>query len=414
MSRLLLATLGSLGDLHPMLGLALELRRRGHGVALATSEMYRSKVTALGIDFHPLRPDTSFVDTDLVRRVMDGGRGSGRLLHEFIFPAVRDIHADLAHAAAGADVIVASELIYAAPILAAQTGVSWISYSLAPFSLFSACDPSVAPFPGGGLMAALPSFTVRGLQHVARLLTRSWWRPVRELRRELGLPAGGHPLFEGKFSPRLDLALFSAVLAPPQRDWPRQTVQTGFCFFDEAPNALPEHVETFLRAGDPPIVFTLGSAAVYLAENFYNESAAAAQALGRRAILLVGENPPPPALPPNILAWDYLPYAGLFPRAAAVVHQGGIGTTAQALRAGKPMLVMPFAFDQFDNGARVARIGAGRVIARKKFAAASATRELDLLLRDPRFASAAAGAAGALALEHGTRTASDEIERVLS
>jgi UDP:flavonoid glycosyltransferase YjiC (YdhE family) len=112
-------------------------------------------------------------------------------------------------------------------------------------------------------------------------------------------------------------------------------------------------VQQFLDSGPPPIVFTLGSAAVHLARDFYVQAAAAAQLLGRRAILLLGRNPAPPHLPSTILPWNYLPYARIFPSAAAIVHQGGVGTTAQALRAGRPMLVMPFAHDQFDNARRV-------------------------------------------------------------
>src|SRR5581483_10704403 len=106
MPRFLLATIGSLGDLHPVLALALELRRRGHDVAIATTEIYRAKVSARGLGFHPLRPAASFVDEARVRHVMDGVAGTARLLRDFVFPAVRDMHADLSRAAAGVDLLV--------------------------------------------------------------------------------------------------------------------------------------------------------------------------------------------------------------------------------------------------------------------------------------------------------------------
>ena len=137
MSRLVIATFGSLGDLHPVLALAHELRRRGHTVVLATSELYREKISALGYTFAPLRPEISILDAALVRRVMDGPRGSEYLLRELMLPAVRAMHADLARACAGTDLLITNELVYAAPLLVEQTGLPWVSYALAPLSYFS-------------------------------------------------------------------------------------------------------------------------------------------------------------------------------------------------------------------------------------------------------------------------------------
>ncbi len=416
MARIVLATFGSLGDLHPVLALALELRRRGHRVEIATSAFYQEKIAAAGLGFHALRPALSVPDERMVRRVMDGRRGSAYLLRDLMFPSVRDMHADLSRIVTGADCLVASELVYAAPLLAAQTGLPWVSYSLAPISLFSVFDPSLLPGPPGThLVQSLGPGANHLLRLAAKAGTHSWWQPVRALRRELGLPPGGHPLFEGKYSPRLDLALFSPVLQPPQADWPAQTVQCGFPFHDEvAPeDALPPAVTEFLARGAPPVVFTLGSSAVHMADDFYVRSVQAAQQLGRRALLLVGKNLPPPDLPDSILAWDYLPYAQIFLHAAAIVHQGGVGTTAQALRAGKPMLIMPYAHDQPDNAARVTRLGVARTIARSRYHPAQVAHELAELLATPDYARRAAEAGQRVRDERGVTVACDAIERQL-
>jgi rhamnosyltransferase subunit B len=415
--RIVFATFGSLGDLHPVLALALELQRRGHQCEVATVSGYREKIEALGLLFHPLRPEFSLSDEELIRRIVDSARGPQYLLRDILLKNVRATHADLVTAATGADLLVTSELVYAAPIVAEQLGLRRVSYALAPLSYFSANDPSVPPVRViGPLLRAFPS-ALRTLKDVARRFARSWWQPVRDLRRELGLRPANDPLFRDKYSPLLDLALFSPVLQPRQRDWPAQTVQTGFCFFDERgadlKPTLPAAVETFLAAGEPPIVFTLGSSAVYAARDFYAESAQASTQLGRRALLLIGSNSPPPNLPASILAWDYLPYAAIFPCAAAVVHSGGVGTTAQALRAGRPMLVMPFAFDQFDNGARMTRAGAGRMLFRSRYRADRAAHELKCLLADHRYAETAARCAAQIQSERGVENAADAIERVL-
>jgi rhamnosyltransferase subunit B len=385
-------------------------------VEIATSESYREKIRALGLGFHPLGPDLLSQGEHIVAEIMDGARGSERLMRERIFPAVRQMHADLTPVIAGADVLIGSELIAAASILAATHGVRWVSYELAPVSLFSLHDPSVLPAPDYVRWMQRGGFFHRLVKRVAKVISHSWWKPVRELRRELGLPPGGHPLFEGKFSPRLNLALFSPVLQAPQPDWPANTTQTGFLFHDE-PSAypdLPARVREFLAVGEPPIVVTLGSAAVYIAGDFYAHSARAAQQLGRRALLLLGKNSPPPNLPPSILAWDYLPYAQVFPHAAAVVHQGGVGTTAQTLRAGRPMLVIPFAHDQFDNAARVVRLGVARTLSRGRYRPARVAHELGQLLGDARHAQTAATVGERIRAERGVDLACDAIERILT
>lgn len=417
MARIVIATYGSLGDLHPAIAVALELQRRGHAVVLATSENYRAKIGALGLPFHALRPDLLAEGNHIIAEIMDGPRGTRRLMQERMFPAVRAMHEDLAALLPGVDLLVASELVFVAPLLAATMGVRWVPYFLAPVSLFSCVDPPVLPMPPGfGWLPRLGPRAFRFVKWAARQVSHSWWRPLRELRRDHGLPPGGHPFFEGKFSPGLNLALFSAVLQPPQPDWPAGMKQAGFCFFDEAGDnaravpALPPAVEAFLQAGPPPIVFTLGSAAVYVAGRFYSESVRAAAQIGRRALLLLGSNPPPPALPASVFAWDYLPYRSIFPRAAAIVHQGGVGTTAQALRAGRPMVVVPFAHDQFDNAARVTRLGVGRTLPREGYRASKVAAVLGELLANEGAAGKAEPIARQIAGESGIATACDALE----
>ena len=136
-------------------------------------------------------------------------------------------------------------------------------------------------------------------------------------------------------------------------------------------NVSPE-LERFIKAGSAPVVFALGSVAVYTAGNFFQMAAEAADMLKRRAVLVVGkdtENPPVEGLPPNMIAVDYVPYSKLFPKAAAIVHQGGIGTTGQALQAGKPTLVVPFAHDQPDNARRLERLGISKTLPLKRCSA---------------------------------------------
>jgi len=252
---------------------------------------------------------------------------------------------------------------------------------------------------------------------LARYMSRKWPEPIYELRRELGLPKGANPLFDAKHSPDLVLALFSRLLGQEQKDWPPNTRITGFCYYDaDAGNQeLPPKLAEFLAAGEPPVVFTLGSAAVLAAGRFYEFSARAAIKLGLRAVLLIGSDPrnrPRHPLPESICVAEYAPYSELFSRAAMVVHQGGVGTTAQCMRAGKPMLIMPYSHDQPDNGRRMRRLKVARVIQKANYTPMRVARRLKAMLAQPRFARRAKSVAQQMAHEDGVRTACNALEEL--
>jgi UDP:flavonoid glycosyltransferase YjiC (YdhE family) len=228
------------------------------------------------------------------------------------------------------------------------------------------------------------------------------------------LPKGDHPIFSGQHSPFLVLALFSKVLAKPQPDWPPNTVVTGFPFFDKKTDeGLPGEIRKFVDSGPPPVVFTLGSSAVWTAGDFFVESVNAIEQLGMRAILLVGDKSKlsPGELPPNVAAFDYAPYSELLPHTALTVHQGGIGTTAQALRSGRPMLVVPFSHDQPDNARRVKELGVAVVVPRAKYRADRIVKELRELLANPAYQTNAEAVADVIRTETPEVTACDEIEK---
>jgi UDP:flavonoid glycosyltransferase YjiC (YdhE family) len=179
---------------------------------------------------------------------------------------------------------------------------------------------------------------------------------------------------------------------------------------------MPRELLNFLEEGAPPIVFTLGSSAVWVARDFYRESIAAAKLVGRRAVLLIGDerNRPTEPLPPGVLAVDYAPYEALLLRAAVMVHHGGVGTTSQGLRAGVPTLIVPFAFDQPDNAAHAERLGTSRTLPRDKYVAARVAAELKRLLSQPYFTEKARAVGELLRAENGPAVACDLIELVLN
>ncbi|HEX5706103.1 MAG TPA: nucleotide disphospho-sugar-binding domain-containing protein [Pyrinomonadaceae bacterium] len=427
--RIVLSTFGSFGDVHPYIAVALELLRRGHRPVIATTEMYREKVEPLGIEFRRVRPDMPSYDepervAEIIEHVVNARTGPERLMRTMILPHLRDSYEDLLAAVRGADLLLTHPLPFVGPLVAEVTGVLWASSVLAPGSFLSIYDPPVPPqLPAlHALMTRSRAFT-RAVMWAGRKRIDSLVKPVYSMRRELGLARGRNPMFEGQHSPALVLALYSKVLGDPQADWPPNTIVTGFPFYDRRDRAgddphegLAPALEEFLDAGEPPVVFTLGSSAIYVAKDFYAESVKAARELGVRALLLLGDerNRLPEPLAEGVAAFDYAPYGELLPRARAVVHQGGVGTTGQALRAGRPTLIVPHAFDQHDNAARAERLGVSRTLNRPRYKARTAARELRELLAVESYARRAEEVGRVVCAEDGARAAADALEGLLA
>lgn len=420
MARIVLNTFGSFGDLHPYLAVAIGLKQRGHEPIVATSEVYRSKVEGEGLEFRPVRPDVGELlgNDKFIEKLWHPRLGTEYLVREYIMPRVAEGFEDLSAACEDADLLLTHAVGYAGPLVAEQKELPWLSVALQPAAFLSAYDPPVlAPAPwlrrlrlfGPGIVAAAFS--------VGKRMTVQWTEPIRELRKRIGLPpTNANPMFEGQFSPLGTLALFSSHFAKPQPDWPENAVCTGFPFYDRESfgKEMESGLAEFLDAGPPPVVFTLGSSAVMAPGQFFEESMRAAQRLQVRAVLLVGvQTMAASNVSDSVYATRYAPYSELLPRAAVTVHQGGIGTTAQALRAGRPMLVVPWAHDQPDNAYRIRKLDVGRSLKRSRYTARNVAAQLDRLLTDGSYTVSADLLKSKIADEDGVGAACSAIQAAL-
>ncbi len=412
--KVVITTIGSLGDVHPCLALGLELKQRGHEVVIATSEFYRPKVISTGLGFHSIGPKhLSPEDPELLNSIMDLKNGPENFIRKLLMPHMRGVYDDLQEVCRDAQFLITGELVFAAPLVAERLGLRWASCVLSPWQFLSAHDPSViGPLPIFALIRGAGATVNRAMKEFGRRQTRSWAEPIYTLRRELGLSAGQHPLFEDKCSPYLNLAMFSSEFAKPQTDWPSHTKTTGFALYDRQhpTSGLTDEVRRFLQDGEPPIVFTLGSTAVMNPGSFYVEGKRAAEQLGRRSLLLTGKGNSGVSGSRDQMVTAYAPYSEVFPYAAAVVHQGGIGTTAQAMRAGCPQLIVPHAFDQPDHAARIKRLGLGLALNKSRFDATHATPQLQRLLSDKKIRARTAQLSTLIGQENGTTAAADAVE----
>jgi rhamnosyltransferase subunit B len=396
--RVVLATTGTLGDILPFLAIALHLRDCGVEPVVAAMEDYRTVVEAEGIAFHAVRPgNVEMAATGLneaaVAKVVTGDLRAG---FDIMLPHLDMTVADLRAVITGADMVIGGTLSAVARIVAEAAGVPMVTIFLQPMGFLSVAEP-----PAMREMPFLPALrrhcgpgVVRMLYAVASAQGRSTLRPVTRLRRELGLPAVRDELVDGPLRTERIFAMYPPAFARLPSDAPPQAQGTGFTHYDGrdgVTGTLDPALEDFLSSGPPPLVFTLGSFVVHAPGNFYEASARVAARLGRRAILLVGRHAVGDyagLASDTIAVAGYAPHSLLFRRAAAVIQHGGMGTTAQALRAGVPQLVCPLFGDQFDNGARLRQLGVAEVVRLRRYTEKRATAALSRVLAPDRAARA--------------------------
>jgi rhamnosyltransferase subunit B len=422
--KIVLATVGSLGDLHPFIAIGLALQRRGFRAVLAVPEDHVPKCRNAGLEAVAILPSFASIarrlglsDDEAVRRFM---HDQAYLLEHLLLPSVVPSAEALDGVIADSAALIGSLFVFAAPIVAEKHGMPLVSVVLQPMTLFSAYDPPRAP--DFRLLRGAPAGWMglrwnRAIYRVMRaVLRRRYAAPIDAARAAHGLPPSPNALMMDFARPSaLTVCAYSAVFGPLQPDAPSNCVVTGFPVFDSCDGniePLDPALEAFLAAGPPPIVFTLGSFAVYAPGGFYGAAVSAARALGMRAVMLVGDRAAIHTTP-DIHVTAYAPHSALFPRAAAIVHHGGVGTTGQALRAGKPQLVVPHMGDQSDNGRRIVRMGVGRMIAAKRFDSARAARAIEAVLADTRMHAEAARIGALIAAENGGEAAADAIDRML-
>ncbi len=383
-----LVAAGTQGDVAPVAALGRALKARGHAVTLVADAMHARHAHEL--DFHPAAPPEHALAAAADPRLWHYARGYRVVLGGFVLPAIAPTYAYVAERWAKRQraLVVAGTTWALGPRIAHENlGVPYATLHLCPVNLRSNRAPPL--FRGLRMTGAWPSF-VKDL--VWWLLDRAYLDgPVlptlNAFRERLGLPTVRRVMHRWLHSPQAVLGLFPETFAPPQPDWPEHTQLTGFVFPTEHAPLSPE-LAAFLDAGPPPVVFSLGSA-LTPARTLAPLAAEVCRQLGVRGVLL-GHEAPSADLPDSVRYFGYVPLGELLPRAAALVHHGGIGTTALALRAGTPQLAMPMAFDQFDNADRMTRLGAGATLDWLHVTAPRLTRALSRMLggsRPPPFAT---------------------------
>ena len=278
-------------------------------------------------------------------------------------------------------VMVSSTLGFACRLIQETHGIPAATVHLSPGVFHSAHETPKAP---GLFMPDWLPITIK--KAMWTILDHTLVDPIvkpklNRIRKNLALAPASRIFHEWLHSPDLVLCLFPEWFAARQPDWPPQVQVTGFPLFDDAhePTLSPD-IQQFLEAGPPPVAFTPGSANKQ-APHFFEEAAKACTISGERGIFLTQyPDQLPTSLPDSICHFFYVPLSQLLPQCAALIHHGGIGTCAQALRAGIPQIIQPLNFDQFDNADRISRLGVGATVPSRLFQAPHLANTIQNLL----------------------------------
>ena len=396
--HVLLAPAGSHGDVHPFIGLGQSLRDRGHSVTLITTEPFRELADRHGFDFaqagttddyhtmihhpdmwHPWRSLDVVFDRQRFPRLMR--ESFGHIVNRY---------------QPGETVVVGGTLAVSTRLAHEAVGIPCATVHLQPISLTSVTDPAL--YPTLRIRSWWPHWSRRMLLWFGEriILDRKIAGVVNELRGELGLRPITRVWGPWRHSPQLVVALFPEWFGTA-RDWPPQTRHTGFVRYDQSGSVeLPSGLRAFLDDGPPPVVFTFGSA-MRSGQPLFAAGVEACERLGLRGLLLAkGTDQIPSSLPDSMLHVEYAPFSAVFPRAAGVVHHGGIGTTAQALAAALPQVVVPLAFDQPDNAERLERLGVSVTVPRWSVSGSRMTEALEAVLGSALVADACRSASNQL------------------
>lgn len=409
MAKFLLHTLGSSGDINPFVALGLELRRRGHEVRFAVNPANAVKIAALGFEAVSIGPDPDF-QSDLMRRMLtpDPLEPIRVLYREVLIPGMRPAFDALLPLVRECDVFVSHIIQLAARALATRTGVPWVSASPATLAYPTGHTP-----PPGVAWKNGPAWLSRLSWAVARRLFRRLTALANVEYARLGAPPVAD-IISGVFSTRLSLGLWSPSFSPRPPDWPDWMQVGGYARWDGPSPA--DAAPVVLPSGDGPlVVFTLGSAVVNQPLRFWETALEALAPTHWRAFLLgaPADFAVPAALRSRVKTVRYAPYADVFARASAVVHQGGVGTTQAACFYGVPSLVVPRGFDQFENAAHVQREGWGLRGSGADTSALLMRARLKRLLDDGEIRRRVTMLGERMQAEPGVAASADKVEAVL-
>jgi UDP:flavonoid glycosyltransferase YjiC (YdhE family) len=346
--EILFCTLGTRGDVAPFLALSEPFLADDFSVTFLTNENWRELVLSYGANFHPIARADPPQDS----------RDDLEFFEENIFPSFAATFDYIARKAKDG---IRCVIIHRTNMLGAECAAHVLGYPCIKIALQPSAVPSrrqiLRPLTMMGYRAPPERLMVFG-GALLSIFNGKYRRLNNRFRASVGVPKVPPWRMPSDYHDLMFVAC-PEWFAMPQTDWPTRCYTIGFPF--EKKQTLERKVEDFIAQNGPPLVFAAGTGNSK-PEAFFSRALEICAALKSPAVFLGSNDIPVPKTEVPLLTWPFVDFSSLLPKARLLVHHGGIGTVAQAIRAGIPQLVLPDRFDQPDNASRVALFGLGAAI----------------------------------------------------
>lgn len=365
MTKILLTSVGTFGDLNPMICFAKFLKEENFDVTIAAAKYYEKSIKAAGIPYIQCSPDYNPSDSKLAKKILNPYL-TLYYIHKVILNKTQLENGinDILKITKNFDVVIGNVFAYHARIACLINETPWVSFNLSPTCFFSSYDP---PY-----LYPLFYFKLRSqilYKYMFKYLFKLvdfWGREVHRAYKKHNLETSGNLLLETPFSQQLNIALFPSSFCKPAKDWPENTIQTPFFNYSGENESLAEELMNFIGAGSKPILITFGSVTIHKFDDIKKLFLGFIKKTNHRFVITTHNLNDAELLQFNekeerIFLCHQIPYTSGMKLMSGVIHQGGIGTTACALSANIPQLIVPSCTDQFDNGFRVKKLGLGDV-----------------------------------------------------
>ena len=404
--KITILTQGSRGDVQPYVALGVGLKNVGYQVCMPASEIFRQLICGAGLDFIPIHgfDPQEFIRTPEIQTAVRQG-GQLKILTSLLRkagPLLEGLFDEYWRTSAGADLLIASSLLFGIPDCAEKRGIPLIQAPIHALLAPTRAFPSAFLAPWG----AHENLLVNPVTH--RIIQFAFWSLCRAALNRWRLKMGMSRIddYFQHMHERNDPTIygFSPSVLPTPMDWPSNHRVTGYWFLEPASGwQPPRELIQFLKSGPPPVYVGFGSMDIQDSARMTRLVVDALDASGQRGVLASGWGGlQSEALPETIFPIREIPHSWLFPQMAALVHHGGMGTTAAGLRAGIPAVIIPLGGDQPFWADRLQRLGVG--IHSASFFKTSAARlaaDISRALSDPFLCARAVVLGKKICTEHG-------------
>ncbi len=386
MEQVVIYALGTGGDIDPMVALGIELMRRGYRVSFLTNDYFQARVSAAGLEFISVGTLEQYHLGNSVtawesRNHVDNFEHYHAPAFEPAFNYVKSL--------VGKKVLVlALGEENGAAAAAEKFGLPYVKMLLSPNIVFSAYSPP-APMKWA-IPKGIPRFIVRFLLRRNRktrfkvFCRMEHTQAYLATRQRLGCPL----TFQTQSNAVLQLGFFPEWFGMPAKDWPTNLKLVGFPLQNRASNQSRNELDRFIEQQGAPLVFTSGTGVKDVVELF-TEGRKICEQLQVPGVFVGGASGTDILQgSPLCLHLDYIDFEYALSKAVAIVHHGGMGTTAQAIKAGIPQLIRPIKYDQPDNADRIYKLGLGTYVMPEKFTAEQVAPMLGNMLQKAKSSKA--------------------------